>query len=145
MLKSFKFWVRAAAVVQIFTGLAHSISLFVPMQGTNETENEMLSLMTSYPMDMGAGFTPTMMNVYLALSSCFTFMYLFGGAINLYLLKRLPSESWRGYLGITILVFGACAGMMFRFTFMPPIVLTALATLFLLISYFLTPVSSKKQ
>lgn len=144
MLKSFKFWVRAAAVVQLVTGLAHSISLFVPMQGTNETENQMLSLMSTYAMDMGAGYTPTMMNVYLALSSCFTFLYVFGGAINLYLLKRLPSENWRGYLGINILVFGACAGVMFRFTFLPPIVLTALATVFLLISYFLTPGGSKK-
>jgi hypothetical protein len=139
MLKKHTTWLVVASVFQLLTGLIHSIGLFNDMQGQNETENKMLDLMNNHQMDMGAGMFHSMMDLFLALSSCFTFMYLLGGINNLFLLKRLNHSDLKKYLLINILIFGVCFLVMMFMTFLPPIVLTGLVLLFLLLSYFTVP------
>lgn len=139
MLKKHTTWLVVASVFQLLTGLIHSIGLFNDMQGQNETENQMLDLMNNHQMDMGAGMFHSMMDLFLALSSCFTFMYLLGGINNLFLLRRLNHSDLKKYLLINILIFGVCFLVMMFMTFLPPIVLTGLVLLFLLLSYFTVP------
>jgi hypothetical protein len=139
MLKKHTTWIVVASLFQLLTGLIHSIGLFNEMQGQNETENKMLDLMNNHQMDMGAGMFHSMMDLFLALSSCFTFMYLMGGINNLFLLRRLNHSDLKQYLLINIVLFGTCFFVMLFMTFLPPIVLTGLVFLFLLLSYFTVP------
>ena len=68
----------------------------------------------------------------LALSACFTLLYLFGGLVNNFLLRRSQDTNLlRGLLWINVLVFGICFVLMALFTFWPPIILTGLVWLFL--------------
>jgi hypothetical protein len=142
MLSQYTFWLKAASVLQIVTGLIHSIGLFNEMKGQNETEEKMLELMTTHQMDMGAGMFHSMMDLFLALSSCLTFLYLLGGINNFYLLNRLPHTALKGYLFINMIVFGVCFAVMLFLTFLPPIILTGLVFVTLAISYLTVPKSN---
>jgi hypothetical protein len=139
MVKQYTFWLKITSVFQLLTGLVHSLSLFQDMQGQNETEEKMLDMMTTYKMDMGAGFSPSMMNLLVALSSCLTFLYLLGGLNNFFLLKKLQPSAMKGYLLINLVIFGACFGVNLFLTFLPPVVLTGIVFILLSITYFITP------
>lgn len=139
MLSTYTFWLKAASIFQLLTGLIHSIGLFIEMKGQNETENKMLELMTGHQMDMGAGMFHSMMDLFLALSSCFTFLYLLGGINNFYLIKKLEPSALKGYLIINIIIFGVCFLVMLFLTFLPPIILTGIVFALLIISYFTVP------
>jgi hypothetical protein len=93
-------------------------------------------------MDMGAGMFHSMMDLFLALSSCLTFLYLLGGINNFYLLNRLPHTALKGYLFINMIVFGVCFAVMLFLTFLPPIILTGLVFVTLAISYLTVPKSN---
>jgi len=139
MLSTYTFWLKAASIFQLLAGLIHSIGLFIEMKGQNETENKMLELMTGHQMDMGAGMFHSMMDLFLALSSCFTFFYLLGGINNFYLIKKLEPSALKGYLIINIIIFGICFLVMLFLTFLPPIILTGIVFALLIISYFTVP------
>jgi hypothetical protein len=95
-------------------------------------------LIVTYRKDLGGGFQRTFSDLFTALSSCFSFVCLLGGLIIAYLLKtRAPVEILRGVTLINVIVFGAIFVVMAVFTFLPPIVLTGLVFLTLLISYIL--------
>lgn len=142
MFSKYTFWLKTASVFQILTGLIHSIGLFNEMKGQNETEEKMLELMTSHKMDMGAGIFHSMMELFLALSSCFTFLYILGGINSFYLINRLQSKAMRGYLLINILVFGVCFLVMLFLTFLPPIILTGIVFALLIVSLITLPKST---
>ena len=132
-------WLKSAAIFQIITGGIHSLSLFQRLQPQNETEKQLIDLMYNHRMEAGAGFTPSLGDLFLALSSCFTLMYLMGGLINLFLLRHKLSDSlWKGMILIQIIFFGIGFIMMYSFTFLPPIILTGLVFVLLLVSYFKT-------
>jgi hypothetical protein len=141
MFSKYTFWLKAASAFQLLTGLIHSLSLFIEMKGKNETENRMLELMTSHKMDMGAGIFHSMMDLLLALSSCFTFLYLLGGINNFYLINRMDTKTIRGYLLINLIVFGMCFFVMLFLTFLPPIILTGIVFVLLFASYITSPKS----
>jgi hypothetical protein len=132
-----KVWLKSTAALQLITGGIHAISLFSKLQPTNDTEKQLVELMDGYKMQMGAGFEPTMADFFLALSSCFTLLYLFGGAINFYLLKHdLSDAAWKGLVLTQVVFFGVSFILMSSLTFLPPIVLTGLVFALLIISYF---------
>jgi hypothetical protein len=64
MLKRYTFWLWMAVVFMFLTGAVHSISLFVSPVPANEVERQMIELMTTYKSDLGAGFHPTMENLF---------------------------------------------------------------------------------
>ena len=142
MFPGYRFWLKAASVFQILTGLIHSIGLFSEMKGQNETEEKMLELMTSHKMDMGAGMFHSMMDLFLALSSCFTFLYILGGVNNFFLIKKLDQKDLKGYLVVNILVFGTCFGVMLFLTFLPPIIFTGIVFALLVASIVTLPKSN---
>ena len=59
MLKRYTFWLSAAVLFQFVTGLIHAVGLFIDVSPANETETQLQTLMTTYKMDAGAGFAPT--------------------------------------------------------------------------------------
>ena len=58
MLKRYTFWFSAAIIFQFVTGILHSFSLFIAASPENETERQMIELISIYKMNAGAGFAP---------------------------------------------------------------------------------------
>jgi hypothetical protein len=136
-MNNHRFWIKAAAVLQILTATAHSLSFFTPLTAENETEKQLISLFTTYRRNMGGGFAPTMFDLFTALSSCFALLYFFGGVLLFYLLRRnVDAGTMKGVLNISILIFGVCFGIMALLTFPPPILLTGLSFVLLVVSRF---------
>ncbi len=126
----------------IVTGILHGTSLFVTSQPQNDTERQMLDLMTNYRIDAGAGFHPSFSNLFTALSSCFTLLCVLGGITLFYLLrKQTPDGTMRGILNIDLVIFGICFAVMGYFTFLPPIACTALIFVSLIAARLTIPAS----
>ena len=146
MLKRYTFWLWTAVVFQLLTAFFHSLSLFITPIPADETQRQMMELMDTYKLEMGPGFHPTFGNLFTALSSCFSFLCLFGALINAYLLKKKAQHDlMKGILLINILVFGACLTMMAIFTFLPPIILSGLIFVSLLLSYLFVRISKQNE
>jgi hypothetical protein len=134
-------WLKTAVVFMLVTAAFHSLSLVARPAPRNETERQMMDLMATYRLDMGDGFRPTMTNLMTALSACFTFVCVLGGLTNAYLLRRrVPLAILKGVVGIHLLVFAGVFAVMLALTFSPPIVLTGLIVVFLLLAYLTIPV-----
>lgn len=140
MLKRHTFWLWMAVIFLFLTGAIHSIGLFISPAPANETERQLLNLVMNYKQDMGAGFHRSLWSLFIALSSCFSFVCLLGGLTLAFLLKKkAPLGILKGVAGIHVIVFAAVFLVMLVFTFLPPIVLTGLVTLFLTIGWVTTP------
>jgi hypothetical protein len=139
-MKRYVLWLRIAIVFQTLTAMIHSIGFFVTPQGSNETENHMLDLMTNFKMEVGLGMSRTMGELTTGLSACFTMIYMLGAIQNWYLLrKKVDVGLLKGMTGIALLIFGVSFVVMIRFTFFLPILCTGLVFLSLLISYLTIP------
>lgn len=141
MLKRYRFWLWTAVVLLLLNALIHSLTFFffqpVPH---NETERQLFELMTSYQQDLGAGFKRSTSDLVTALSACFSLVCLLGGlTLGFLLRKQAEVRIMKGVVGIHVLVFGICFAVMVAFTFLPPIVLTGLIFLSLLLAYLLVP------
>jgi len=121
------FWVNGLIALQTLTGVAHTIGLFVNVVPANETEKQLLQLTTQYYRDMGMGIHRSTYELFFAVSSCFSLLCFFGAASNFYFRNN---AGLKGFLGIQFAIFGALFGIMFAYTFMPPIVLTGSILLF---------------
>lgn len=140
MLKEHRFWLKLATFFQLFTFLVHSSNFFVTPEPQNETEKQLLELMTTYKPDMGAGFNPSTDDLFTSMSACFSLFCLFAGLINWYLLKKKPEISIiKGLTTISLIIFGGCFAIMLVFTFLPPIICTGLIFLTLGLSRLTIP------
>ena len=135
MLKSYRFWLWFAVVVLLLNALIHSVTLFVEPTPPNETERQLVSLLVNYKSDFGAGFKRSMKEIFIALSACFSMLTLLGGLTLGYLLrKRADVRIMKGVTCIHTLVFGICFAVMVVFAFLPPIILTGLIFVSLLVA-----------
>lgn len=140
MLKRYTFWLSAAVLFQFITAILHSLSLFINVPPSNETEAQLQTLITTFQMNAGAGFSPTYSDLFTALSSCFTFLCLFAGLTNGYLLlKHAEPSLMKGILAINVAIFGVVFLVMAVFTFLPPIVCTGVIFINLLAAYLVVP------
>jgi len=140
MLKRYTFWLWLAVVFLFLSGGIHSIGLFVNPSPADDTERQLIDLMVNYKQDLGAGFHRSTMNLFTALSSCFTFLCFLGGLTIAFLLKKkAPAGILKGVVGIHWLIFAACFLVMLLLTFLVPIVLIGLILLFLTIGCLLIP------
>ena len=140
MLKPYTFWLSAGELFQLITASEHSLSLFIDVPPANDTEVQLQTLITTYHMSLGAGFSPTYSDLFTALSSCFTFLCLFAGLTNGYLLiKHAEPNLMKGILAINVAIFGVVFIVMAVFTFLPPIVCTGLIFFNLLAAYLVVP------
>ena len=134
MLKRYTFWLWLAVVFQLLTAVIHALSLFVAPDPTTMSAGE--RLMTNLRLDMGAGFHPSMGDLFTAVSACYSLLCLLGGLTNIYLLrKKVEAQIVKGQVGIQFIVFAICFGVIVVFTFLPPIVLTGLITFSLALSF----------
>jgi len=120
-------WLTIAFSLQLFTAIVHSLSFFSTPLAANDTEKELRHLLSDYHFEAGFGFRPSYANLFTAMSLCFTLICLFGAAVNYILLKKETSPDLNRLLQTTnTIVMGAvCLAMLF-FTFLPPVVCTAL-------------------
>lgn len=140
MLKRYRIWLWTAIVFLFLTAIIHFLSFFVRPAPQNETERQLFDLLANYKSDFGGGFRRSTKELFTALSACFSLVCLLGGLTLAYLARqRLDVGILKGVVKINLLVFGVCFGVMVVFTFLPPIVLTGLIFLTLLITYFLIP------
>jgi len=128
-------WLWIAAIVQYLTAVFHSTGFFIQVPPANDTEAQLVKLMSTYRMDLGAGYHPTMDNLFLSMSVSFTLLCIFGGVLNNYLLKRKPEISLlKGIVVIQTIIFGIDFIIMVFFTFLIPIIFTGLIFITLLLS-----------
>ena len=140
MFRRYTFWLWLAVVFQLLNAFGHSLSFLIPQVPTNETERQLLELMGTYRLDMGAGFHRTTHQLFTALSACFPLFYLLGALNNIYCLKtRVDARVLRGLLLIQVIVFGIAFGVIVVFAFLPPIVLSGFVFLSLAVAFLLTP------
>ena len=141
MITNYTFWLKTGAVFQLLTAAFHSVTFFIvqPQPG-NDTERQLLDLMSTYKMDLGAGFERSMKDLMDSFSISFTLLLLFGGLLNFFLLrKKVEPETVRGVIGINVLIFGSCFVAMVLLTFLPPIICTGLIFTSLLMAYLTVP------
>jgi hypothetical protein len=144
MLQNYRSWLWTAVVLQLVTAAIHSISLFISPEPKNDTERRLFEMMSTFKLDLGAGFRPTFGNLVTALSACFSFLCLFGAMVNGYLLWKRPDAGlMRWVVVINLVVFAPLFVVMAMFTFLPPIVLTGLIFVTLLAA-FLTMRSARE-
>jgi hypothetical protein len=140
MLKRYTFWLTAAVLFQFLSGIVHSISLFIAPSGDGDIEQQMISLITTYKMDLGAGFHPTFFNLFTALSSSLSFLFFFAALTNAYLLwKRTGPNVMKGIIGINVVIFGLLLAVVAYFTFLLPIVSVGLIFINLLAAFIVVP------
>lgn len=134
-MKKYPFWLKTAAVFQLLTAFIHSLSLFFRPPPNNETERQIFDLMQNYKFDFGGGFHRSMSDLTTGLSICFCLACLLGGLMNQYLLrKRIGDDVMQGVININLIVFGMCFAGMLIFTFLPPIILSGLVFVFLVLA-----------
>ena len=137
-MKRYRLWLWIAVVLLFLNALIHSVTLFIQPGPQNETERELLNLMSTYKMDLGGGFKRSTRELFTALSACYSLLCLLGGLTLTYLAKQeLPPRILKGVVGLHVLVFAIAFGLMLVFTFLPPIVLTGLVFVTLLMTYLL--------
>lgn len=134
MLKQYSFWLKTSIILQVITAAAHSMSFFFTPEGSTHQERLLIDLMQNYRTDMGAGFSPSTMNIMTAFSACFALLYLMGALVNGYLLRRKTDiVTMKGIITINLVVFGVCFMVMALNTFLPPIVMTGMVFLSLIV------------
>ena len=134
-MKKYSAWLKAAAIFQLINAGLHSISLFVSLPATNDTEKQLSNLLDTYKFDMGAGFHRTLGEMTLVFSACLSLVCLLGGLLNWYLLnKRVDAEVMKGVITINLLVFGILFGLTLAFTFLPPMILIGLIVMSLIMA-----------
>ncbi len=140
MVKRYRFWLWTAVVFLLLNALIHSLTLFIQPAPQDETQRQLFDLMANYKQDFGAGFKRSTKELVTALSASFSLLCLLGGLTLAFLLRRQADvRIMKGVVGIHVLVFGICFALIAVFTFLPPIVLTGLIFLSLLLGYFLMP------
>jgi hypothetical protein len=135
-MNNYLLWIRVTAMLQIITACVHAMGFLRQPIPANETERTLYDLMSTYRPDVGPFFHPTTEDIFLALSACFSFLYLLAGMTNLYLVqKNLPPQIWKGLVSINLLVFGGAFLVMLMLTFLPPIVLSGSVFISLSMAY----------
>ena len=143
MIKKYTFWLTAAILFQFVSAGLQSVSFFVSPVPSNEIERQLIELTTTYRFDLGSGFQPTYSSLFLAFSSCFTFLCLLGGLTLGYVLFKQPdSPLLKGIIGINTAIFGTMFLVMAVFTFLLPILFSGLIFANLLVAYILAPANS---
>ena len=145
-MKNYVLWLKIAAISQFITTTIHTISLFVPLVPSNDTEKQLISLVNTYQFDFGAGFHRTISDLMLVLNACYSLICLMGGLIIWHLLrKKVVPEILRGVININLVIFGICFVLVAIFTFLVPIVLTGLILLFLIVPRSIIMINRTKK
>ena len=136
MLSSFSFWIWGAVITQLLTAFFHSLSFVSKPKPANDTEKQLMSLISDYKLNLGGGIRRSFRSIFTGVSICFTLIFILGAALNWYFIRAGISPGlWNGILLIQLIVFGAVFLFQTRLTFWPPIIVSGLVFLFLAGSY----------
>ena len=139
-------WIKFAIAFQLVTATLHSLSFFNEPLPANESESQLIQLMTTLHFNFGAGFTPTMQDLMNSFSISFTLLLIFGGVLNWHLLlKGAEPLLIKGIILIQVIIFGLCLIAMYVLTFLIPVICIALIFFALLFTYFTIPTLSKEK
>ena len=137
-MKNFRIWLRLAAIIQILTGLIHSMSFFSSPIPANSQEQQLYDLVQNYQLNLGAGYLRSFSELFLSVSATFTILYFFGGMVTLMLLRYKVSHFLiKNYLLLNVILFGIVFLVMTIYAFLPPIILCGAVFVILLIAYLL--------
>lgn len=140
MLRRYTFYLTVAIIFQLLTAAAHLLGFFVSPELENEKDRQLNDLLHNYYHDMGAGFHRSFFDLFTALSACYPLLCVLGALTVGYLLwKHAAPDLMEGILLINVFIFGVCLIVMAVFTFLPPIIMTALIFINLLLAYLLCP------
>jgi len=135
MQKNKPTWLLIAAILQYLTAALHTSGLSVEQTASNDTEAQLLKLMNEYKIELGAGFHPSMQNLFTSMSISFSLFIVFGGILDHFLWKRNPEAGLlKGIVLIQTMIFGIVFLTMACLTFLIPIICTGLIFLSLLVA-----------
>jgi hypothetical protein len=109
---------KAGAIALLIIGAVHSISFFQKLLPANDTEKQLLDLMSSYKFDL-AGSLRSMDNLLTGFSICFMLAALALGAFDLLLSGERAGLLKRATL-MNILWLAAMTAVSLRFFFIVP-------------------------
>lgn len=131
---------KGGAFVLILLGMAHSLSLFSPMTPSNETERQLLSLMSNYRFDL-AGSQRTVDNLLRGFSLCFILGAIGLGVLDLSLARGRVEQLKRAAL-INVLWLAALTAVSLRYFFVVPTAFLLVALLLFVLAWFKLPASA---
>ncbi len=135
-MKNYKFWFKAASWALLVTGLFHSLSLLNKPVGENETERQLIELMTTYQL---GGINRTMYDLFFFFSLNLTLFSLFVAVINLLFARfYMPSEHARKFITANLVFWTIFLVPLYLLTFIVPIACYTVVWLLLLVSFFLS-------
>jgi hypothetical protein len=138
MMHKYTFWLKAAAIMQVLTGVLHTLSLVANSAPRNDTEKQIDELMHSYKYNLGGGFHHSMADIMTSFSISLSLFLFCTGVLNLYLLKcNVDFKILKGVIIINIAAYTMCFITMVLLTFLLPIVCAGLVLLFLLLAWYI--------
>jgi len=131
---------KAGAIVLILLGLVHSLSLVHPMVPTNDTEKQLLELMTKYRFDL-MGSPRSMQELLQGFSISFMVWAIGLGILDLALSRERPALLKRLALinAIWLIVMTATS---LRYFFLAPTAFLATELLLFVLAWVLLPANS---
>lgn len=136
MFKNYKFWFKTGSWALLVTGLLHSLSLINKPVPGNDTERQLIELMTTYKLE---GVDRTMYELFFFFSLCLTMFSLFTASLNLLFAKYyIPSGHDRKYIAATLIFWTIFLVPLCLLTFIVPIVCYAICWLFFLVAFLMT-------
>jgi hypothetical protein len=127
----------AGAILLIILGLVHSLSLIKAPVPSNDTERQLLDLMSNYKFDL-MGSQRSMDNLFLGFSISFMLAALALGALDL-VLRRERAHLLNRIALVNVLWLAAMTGVSLRYFFAFPTSFLAAALLVFLLAWLTLP------
>jgi len=128
---------RIGCYVLIATCFIHLVGLFQEFTPANETERQLIDLMTNYKVVFGS-FSFTMGSLQEGFSLCFSLLFLWAGGLSLVLSYQLAGQQRIlfnvGIINTVALVMGTTISIIYFFP--PPTICFAIALAFFALSLF---------
>lgn len=130
----------AGAVLLIVMGLVHSLSLIKPPTAANETERQLLDLMSNYRFNL-LGSMRSMQDLMTGFSIAFMFAALGLGAVD-FVLRRERAELLKRIALLNTVWLAAMTAVSLRYFFAPPTSFLIAALLLFLLAALTLPRTS---
>ena len=127
-------WFRIGSIVLMITAFVHLIGHFIGMTPTNETEKQLIDLMTGYRLQT---VNVTMMDLYKGFSLFYALFFLMTGELNLWLArayKENPDELKKVAV-VNVIGLSIGTGISFYYFFIGPIIFICAALLCFIIAF----------
>jgi hypothetical protein len=123
---------RIGCIILIITGLIKLTGQFQEHVPTNDTERQLIELMTTQQIDVGNGATITMMKTQMGFGLWFSLSLIWIGAVSLFLAKQLGENKavLRKIAGLNASALLLGTGISVLFFFFIPTICLALGLIF---------------